>query len=99
MGYIIIDENLFNWAVWIGVMGGLVSAYCVIWFFLRYRDIMFRKYIREIDDSDRKEIVCTLGNISAEYEFLAKKTNTRLMKSDSNRLMRFIVFLRQRSVE
>jgi hypothetical protein len=96
MSYIIVEEGTISFALELGVFIGIIIGWFLVYVLNKYFYMMFKSYMNELDGTDKTEIMNTLNSISKDYEFLAKKTNTTVMKSESNSIIKLIAFLRQR---
>lgn len=98
MSYILIEEGILTTTLAFGILLGIMLA-CVLFYLIqKYYIVMFRQYVREIDDKDRNEILNTLEDIRENFESLAKRTNTTVMKSESNYMVNLIASLHQRRI-
>jgi len=83
------------------VAGAVLTAvaFGMIWMlYIIGKKNLFRKYLRGVDESSKKEILGIINNMETESDFLAMKTNTTYFKSLANEFHDLISFLKRRDI-
>lgn len=94
--------ELINDAFQSGMVLGLIIGFAGLgFFFMLYwgmKNASLKRYMSDLDDSNRKEVMGVINNMGVEAEFLAMKTNTVYFKSLSNDYIRLVSFLKRRNI-
>ena len=94
--------ELINDAYQSGLVLGLIMGFAGLgFFFMLYwgmKNASLKRYMGDLDDSNRKEVMGVINNMGVEADFLAMKTNTAFFKSLSNEFVRLVSFLKRRNI-